>query len=303
MRKLDEYVELGVVAMARAAEEGWFGGHYGAALLAGYFMSKEHDLPEHVKDGIERTCESYRTLKPAWFAPQNQEQDDKADPRLLDHVLMGLAENVKQLRTSGHGLALGVLALKALRERSDLIRPSIVAGLVKLLKATAVDRPDRYWGIENYFEVTEEQLEGIAPYERIMPMAKHTFAELDAVFPNRVIDGRLYFFEGEVTHSITHAQALSELSQFGYEEMVQSGIRNHRIQMYLNRQRPDSILQDEVKEPAFDHIFSPQYWEKTYKDPHALKLPYAVLDLLKKLPEEERAEAEKNVCKILTITQ
>ncbi|MCM3079365.1 hypothetical protein [Brevibacillus invocatus] len=301
MRLLDEYLELGVVAMARAAEEGWFGGHYGAALLAGNFMSREHDLPEHVKDGIERTCESYRALKPAWFAPL--EQDEIADPGLLEHVVAGLAENVKELRTSGHGLALGVMAVKALRERPDLIRPSIVAGLVKLLKATTVDRPNRYWGIEDYAAVTVEQIEGIPAYEKVNEMAKHTFEELQAVYPNRVIDGQRYFFEGEVTHSVTHAQALSELSRFGYNDMVQAGIRNHRVQMYLNRQRPDIILEDEVKEPAFNQIFSPKYWKKTYRDPHALKLPYAALDLLKQLTEEERPEAEKNLCKILTITE
>ncbi|HZG80446.1 MAG TPA: hypothetical protein VEZ13_06685 [Brevibacillus sp.] len=301
MRKLDDYLELGVVAMARAAEDGWFGGHYGAALLAGYFMSRDYELPEHVKDGIERTCESFRLLKPAWFAPL--EKEEKADPTLLESVIAGLGENVKRLRTSGHGLALGVLALRTLRERPDLIQPRIVTGLVALLKATAEDRPNRYWGIPDYGMVTEDDISGIPSYQTPATMAKHTFAELQTVIPNRVIDGQRYFFEGEVTHSITHAEALTNLDRFGYADLAQAGIRNHRVQMYLNRQRPDFVLDDEVKEPAFTSIFSPLYWEKTYRDPHALKLPYAALALLQQLPEEERAEAEKNVCKILTITE
>jgi len=301
MRKLDEYLELGVVAMARAAEDGWFGGHYGAALLAGYFMSRDSELPEHVKEGIERTCESFRVLKPEWFAPL--EKGEEADPGLLEAVITGLGENVKRLRTSGHGLALGVLALRALRERPDLIQPRIVAGLVTLLKATTVDRPDRYWAIPDYGMVTEEDIHGIASYQTPASMAKHTFEELLTVIPNRVIEGQRYFFEGEVTHSITHADALINLERFGYTDLAQAGIRNHRIQMYLNRQRPDFVLEDEVKEPAFISIFSPLYWEKTYRDPHALKLPYAALALLQQLPEQERAEAEKNVCKILTITE
>jgi hypothetical protein len=300
MRLLDDYVQLGVVAMARAAKGGWFGGHYGAALLVGYFMSQEHELPQHVKDGIERTCESYRVLKPEWFAPL--ETNEEADPALLEHVINGLGDNVKQLRSSGHGLALGVLALKALRERPDLIQPSIVDGLVTLLHMTTIDRPDRYWGVEDYGKVSLEDVEDVAEYATIPAMAMHTFAELHTVIPNRVIDGQTYFFEGEVTHSVTQAQALSELDRFGYQELVQAGMRNHRVQMYLNRKRPEFMLENEVKEPAFTEIFSPSYWEKTYKDPHALKLPYAALDLLKKLPREERPEAEKNLCKILTIT-
>lgn len=77
MRLLDSYLELGVVGMARAAQAGWFDGHYGAALLAGYFMDREHELPEHVKDGIERTCEAFRREKPDWFLPLVK--DEKAD--------------------------------------------------------------------------------------------------------------------------------------------------------------------------------------------------------------------------------
>ncbi|WP_409179236.1 hypothetical protein [Brevibacillus fortis] len=112
MRLLDSYLELGVVGMARAGASGWFGGNYGAALLAGYYMNQEHDLPEHVKEGIERTCEAYRELKPEWFVLLDQEE--QAVPSLLQHVIDGLRNNLKQFRTSGHGLALGVMALKAL---------------------------------------------------------------------------------------------------------------------------------------------------------------------------------------------
>ncbi|MGG1660401.1 hypothetical protein [Brevibacillus sp. NRS-1366] len=299
MRLLDSYLELGVVGMARAATAGWFGGHYGAALLAGYYMDREHDLPEHVKAGIERTCEAYRLQQPEWFLPLDPEEE--ADASLLDQVIAGLAQNVAKLRTSGHGLALGVLALKALRERPDLIRPSVVEGLVKLLKATTEDRPTRYFGIDNYFEVTEADIEGIPPYDTTLEMAKWTFAELHTVVPGRVIDGLRYHFAGEVVHSVTHAQALTDLERFGYKELASAGIRNHRVQMYLDRQMPDFVLKDEVGEPAFEQIFSSEFWAKTYSDPHALKLPYAALDLLKRLPVEERALAERNLCKLLTI--
>ncbi|GED71564.1 hypothetical protein BRE01_52660 [Brevibacillus reuszeri] len=299
MRLLDSYLELGVVAMTRAAAAGWFGGHYGAALLAGYYMNREHDLPEHVKAGIERTCEAYRAQQPVWFFPLDQEE--AADTSLLERVIAGLADNVAQLRTSGHGLALGVLALKALRERPDLIRPSIVEGLVKLLKATTEDRQTRYWGIANYFEITDADVQGIEPYQTTVEMAARTFDELHTVIPGRVIDGQRYHFAGEVVHSVTHAQALSDLERFGYGELVESGMRNHHVQLYLDRQMPDFVREDEVREPAFEQIFSPVFWEKTYSDPHALKLPYAALDLLKRLPVEKRAAAERNLCKLLTI--
>lgn len=300
MRLLDSYLELGVTGMARAATAGWFGGHYGAALLAGYYMNREHDLPEHVKAGIERTCEAYRLQHPEWFLPLDPQEE--ADVSLMDQVVAGLAQNVAELRTSGHGLALGVLALKALRERPDLIRPSVVAGLVTLLKATTEDRATRYFGIANYFEVTEADVANfVPPYDTTAEMAERTFDELHTVIPGRVIDGVRYHFAGEVVHSVTHAQALTDLERFGYQELVSAGIRNHRVQLYLDRQIPAFVLEEEVKEPAFEQIFSPAFWEKTYSDPHALKLPYAALDLLKQLPAEKRAFAERNLCKLLTI--
>lgn len=298
-RLVDSYLELGVVGMARAASSGWFSGHYGAGLLAGYFMTREHELPEHVIEGIERTCESYRRLKPDWFLPL--EENEAADPALLQKVLAGLEENVKQLRTSGHGLALGVLALKALRERPDLIRPSIVEGLVTLLKLTTEDKPTRYWGIDNYFEVSVTDIGDVPAYDTTLEMARKTFDGLDTIVPGRAIEGVIYHFAGEVEHSITHAQALTDLERFGYGELTARGMVNHRVQMFLDRQMPDFVLMDEVKEPAFDRITSPDYWAKTYKDPHALKVPYAALDLLKRLPEEEREKAERDVCKLLTL--
>lgn len=301
MRLLDFYLELGVIGMARAAKAGWFGGHFGAALLAGYYMSREHELPEHVKDGIERTCEEYRRQQPDWFAPL--EQAEQADPALLQRVIDGLKKNVNALRTSGHGLALGVLALKALRERPDLIQPSIVEGLALLLEATTEDRQNRYWGIDNYFVITAEDVREVPFYNTTEEMAKRTFGELHTVVPGRVIDGVKYHLAGEVEHSVTHGQALADLERFGYGELALAGLVNHRIQMYLNRQMPEYVLADHVKEPAFTQIFATEYWAKTFADPHALKVPYAALDLLKRLPEEERAEAERGVCKLLTIME
>jgi hypothetical protein len=298
MRLLDSYVELGVAGMARAGKTSWFYGHVGAALLAGYFMNQEHELPEHVKEGIERTCESFRRQHPEWFAPPEPEE---ADPVLLKRVIKGLENNVKQLRTSGHGLALGVLALKALRQRPDLITPQIVDGLAAMLEGTTQDRPNRYWGIDNYFEVTAADVPDIPAYQDTLDMTRRTYGELHTVVPGRVIDGVMYHLAGETIHSITHAQALTDLERFGYDDLVSAGMANHRIQMYLNRQIPDFVLEDEVKEPAFVSLYDPQYWAKTYSDPHALKFPYAALDLLKRLPEAERAEAERNACKLLTI--
>lgn len=298
MRKLDSYLELGVIGMARGGQLSWFNGHFGAALLAGYYMNREHQLPDHVKDGIERTCERYRHEHAEWFAPLEQEE---ANPMLLEHVIDGLRKNTEKLSTSGHGLALGVLALKALRDCPSLITPTVVNGLVNMLERTTEDEPNRYWDIDNYFTTLVDDTANIPEYRHTLDMITQSFKELHTIVPNRTIDGKMYFFSGELEHGITHAQALIELERFGHNELVLAGMKNQRLQMYLNQQRPDFMLENEVKKPAFTSIFAPEYWEKTFADPHALKFPYAVLDLLKRLPTSEQPEAKYNTCKLLTI--
>ncbi|MFM1650689.1 hypothetical protein ACI7RC_01155 [Brevibacillus sp. B_LB10_24] len=298
MTLIHSYLELGLIGMARGGQLSWFKGHFGAALLAGYFMNQEHDLPEHVKEGIVRTCESYRKQYPDWFGPLEPEEPN---PRLMEEVISGLKANTQCLRTSGHGLALGVLALKALRERPDLTTPTVVKGLVNMLERTREDTPNRYWGVDNYFTMTREDVREIPAYSDTLAMARQAFAELQMIVPGRTLDGKKYFFDGEKTHGITHAHALAELERFGYDELVAAGQSNHLIQMHLNRQLPDFMLASEVKEPPFTSILSPAFWAKTYEDPHALKLPYAALALLKRLPKEERAKAELDTCKLLSI--
>ncbi|WP_308639358.1 hypothetical protein [Paenibacillus silvisoli] len=120
MRHWDDYLEQGIVGMARGGRLSWFSGHFGAALLAGYYMIKENELPPHVIQGIERSCNAYIARYEEWFAPLDDEQ---AEPELLERFVAGLKANTEKLRSSGHGLALGVLALKALNERPDLITP------------------------------------------------------------------------------------------------------------------------------------------------------------------------------------
>ncbi|USG66199.1 hypothetical protein NDK47_02370 [Brevibacillus ruminantium] len=299
MQLLDSYLESGLIGMARGGKQGWFYAHFGAALLAGYFMNQEHDLPEHVRRGIEQIGEGFRRNNPEWYLPLNE---PKTDPALLERVINGLAVNTEKLTSSGHGFALGVLALKALRQRPDLITHEVVEGLVQVLDDTTRDRANRYWGIRNYQEVTEADIaEDFPPYADTLEMAERTFGELHTVVAGRKIDGVMYHFAGEIEHSVTFAQALTDLERFGYTDLVKAGMVNHRIQMYLNRQMPEELLSEQVRQPLFTSVLSLEYWSKTYQDPHALKVPYAAMDLLRRLPEEKREEAEYGVCKLLTI--
>ncbi|HEU4962344.1 MAG TPA: hypothetical protein VFV52_00570 [Bacilli bacterium] len=294
----EKYLELGLIGLGRTGEtKGWFSGHYGAAMLAVYYMDREFDLPEHVQAGLVRNCESYLERFPDLFKPFAAEE---ADRRLLDKVVDALRANAERLSHSGHGLAFGFLGLKAFLDRPDMITPSIVDGFAEGLMYATKANPDRYWGIPNYFEFDPQEIEAIPEYRTLEDMAERALAECARIYPGKKLNGKMYHFTGEVEHGLTHGQALMEFERLGYGELTELSLPNHRIQMRLNRQIAPEVMHTEVKEPAFSQITSPKMWEKVYNDPHALKVPYAALYLIDKLPEEKRAEAERNVCKILS---
>ncbi|ASS73712.1 hypothetical protein CIG75_01110 [Tumebacillus algifaecis] len=291
-------LELGLTALGRTGEEpGWFGGHYGAAVLAAHFMTREFDLPKHVRIGIEKMVDHFIATYPDLFVPYENEQ---ADPALLARLIDGLRANTARLSHSGHGNAYGFLALKALLERQDLLLPSIVNGFYNCLIASSEGKGARYWGLDDYSTFTLDQVTDIPPYQSFADLVERSLDECSKIYPGRTIDGKRYHFTGEVEHGLTHAQALIEYARLGYSELTQAGLGNHRIQMQLNRRIPIELIGDsEIVDPPFTSIFAPEYWSQTYDDPHCLKVPYAALFLLHRLPEAKRAEAERNVCKIL----
>lgn len=296
MNTLNSYLELGLIALGRGGQTNWFNGHFGAALLAAYYMNQEQGLPAHVQEGLIRTCENYRASHADWFIPY---ENETADPELLDQVISGLRANTQRLSSSGHGLALGVLGLKALLDRPDLCTPGIIDGIVKMLNLTSQDRPNRYFGIADYFTVTPKQVTDIPVYQNATDMVRAAFAPLQVVVPNGYFQEQHYFFTGEAEHALTHAHAILELERLGYFDLAQQAMINHRIQVYLNTRQPEEVKANAIEQPTFSSIFSEDYWAGTYGDPHAIKVPYAALPLLKYLPEAERTEAERNTCKIL----
>ncbi|KEO84280.1 hypothetical protein [Tumebacillus flagellatus] len=290
----DQYPALGLTAISRAGRVNFFDGHVGAAMLAAFFIQRDQEVPEHVREGLSRICEGYQAEHPEWFELFPEEQ---ADPALLAHVVAGIRNNASVLRRSGHGVTFGTLALRALIEFPQLCTPSIVEGLAICLEQTLKDRANRYYGISDYLNLTPEEL-GLEPYADVDEMVQRAFDELDVVVPDGVYNEQFYFFTGELEHGVTFAQALVDLGRLGYEDIQREGMRWHRLQMHLNAQRPAEVLERQIVESGFTSVLDPAYWSHSYEDPHAIKVPYAALELLPRV--QNRAEAERGVCKILT---
>lgn len=297
----DQYLEDGLTALSRGGEVGWFEGHVGGAYLAAYYMQKEHDLPQDVLQGLAANCRHLRSRHEEWFVPYPSEL---AEPELMDQLIEGLLPNLTNLSTSGHGVTLGVLGLKALRDRPDLLTPSIVRGLLKLMEAAANEHKiARYYGIEDYTQqnLTERSFPELPPYRDASDLASRALSELELVLPDQQYEGKYYFFAGELEHGITHAHALIELERLGYAQLASMGQGNHQLQTILNRLRPQELAHQGVKVPSEASILDSSYWSGLYEDPHAIKVPYAALALLQYVPQERRADMERDVCKLLSL--
>ena len=58
-----EYLYKGLCGLARAYRANPMAGHLGAAVVAGYFFGEDqHDLPDEVHAGIEKTLYGFFTL-------------------------------------------------------------------------------------------------------------------------------------------------------------------------------------------------------------------------------------------------
>lgn len=294
----DNYLDKGLLALAIAGEKSVFSGHYGAAFLAAYFMDEENDLPEHVKESLTRNCTSIEKEHQEFFDyNQLPEKNQQAN---LDPLVQSIRQNLKVLRSSGHGVILGVLALKALKKRPELCTEFIVNGISRLVLNALNDRQNRYYHYDNYFLVTEDDVFGIPTYHSTEDLIEVAFAECRWAAPDQSINGNYYFFSGELEHGVTLAHALVELEQMGYEELARTGYHIHRLQMFLNRQRPEEIIQQTIVAPGLSSVLDKKYWAQTFKDPHSIKVPYATLSLLKKLSPSKRDTAEYYVCKLLS---
>lgn len=293
----ESYLELGLTALAHSGYKTWFTGHYGAALLAAYFMDQENDLPEHVQAGLMANCNHLQAEHSDFFVPF---QEEDPDPKLIDELVQALKANLVNLRSSGHGVILGVLAMKAINKRPDLCVPAIVKGLSQTLQNTLNDRINRYYGIENYYNLTADDIFGIPRYQTMSDMIEVAFAECEFAAPNQKVGDNYYFFTGELEHGVTFAHALVELKKLGYDELVTVGMETHRLQMYCNRQRPGEVFKEIITEPTVSSIADQAYWSKTYDDPHSIKVPYAAFGLLQHISGDKRIRAEFYVCKVLS---
>lgn len=266
----------GLIALANAANKGWFWGHYGATYLASQSLLKDFDFTSDITTLIDKKTEDILTKHKGLF----QEFDfGPFDTNWKEKILNAIQLNLVKLRSSGHGVIYGAYVLKAISENENYACQNLINKIVKLIELSSHDELTRYYGIVNYDLV---EFDNIANFTSMQDLIKTTFNELVDVYPSQNIEGKNYFFTGEKVHLVTHAHALIVLHQLGYTELAEQGFQNQRQFIKLARQKPPSDKKLELNK-KFESI---EYWSEPNLDPHHVKLADSLFSLLKVCNQE-----------------
>lgn len=205
----DSYLVKGLTGMARA--EGWFDAHWGAGVLAGYYLCRDNQLGEETTLGIKKQLDAVIRLRASQFAPLPGERVDKA---LIEEVPKALLPAMQGgLRAHGHAVIFASLSFQALRDAPQMAQPSLIKSLCGLSSQIAKIKPTAAVGAETSYADTQTMIE----------------ATFDSLARFQGLLGRPSIRRPNFTHMATHTEALMNLEMMGYPELARAGHAGHRV--------------------------------------------------------------------------
>ena len=305
------YLYKGLCGLARAHRANSMAGHLGAAVAAGYFFGEEFpDLDDAVVKAVERDLDKIISGEEAfWYKPEKagiriaelfepfREEDSQEDQ--VSRITQALARNIDKLRESGHNVIFASIAIRALRGHPVYATPGIIGGIEKLIASFDDATPGQgYFGKEKgWIKGQHVQLEDdsdFPPYQSISELAEVVVDELILSAAVR----RQGF--GGLFHIINHAQALTELSRFGHEDLAKRGFAAHHHHVRLWRTLPDMEKELGALKQAQHDPLTAVYWRESGPSQwsahltHRIKTLYGFFSLLRLIESSnKRKEAEK----------
>jgi hypothetical protein len=238
----DSYLARGLTGMARA--EGWFDAHWGAGVLAGYYLCKENRLSEETIAGIKKQLDAVIHLNVKQFTPLPKESVDEA---LIEEVPKALLPTIQGgLRAHGHAVIFASLSTKALRDAPHMSQPTLVdalCGLSRKIGRQTIETPD---------DKTAAQ-----PYADSQAMIEATF---DSLARFKELLGRPSIRRPNFTHMTTHTEALMNLEDMGYPDLARAGHAGHRIHIGAPVPEIPPATDVSVDRATLTRVMSKDYW-------------------------------------------
>ena len=233
----------------RKALPAWLGprdgstAHWGAAVLAGYYLCKENNLGEATVAGIKEQLDALIRVRASQFTPFSELAVDKS---LIERVPTALAPAVEGgLRAHGHAVIYVALSTRALRDAPHMAHPQLIKKLCGLSQQIARKTP--------------EKPKGQSEYANTQAMIEATF---DSFVRFKHVLGRPTVRRPNFTHMTTHTEALMSLESMGYQELAQIGQLGHRA--HIAAPVPEFNPADHPlaeHRATLDEAMSTGYWE------------------------------------------
>lgn len=293
-------ITTGLNALANCSRHyphSWLMGHVGAAILTGAFMLQDQQLDAETTAAIRALMDDKMSGQEKLCQPfdNNTVDIEVALATRLAPLLATLSRCVSRLSVDGHGVIYAALALKALHRQPQLASESMIAAIDTLLQSCLSDKPNRYYGIDDYRElvIADHQLQRFDDPEQaaIAMLTLH-----DDVRDDLQVDGEMYYLASSRLHLITHSQALLELSELGYRQQAQTGLEALSRQRYVIDRSQQLFIASSHATPRCHskqryHPSHSGFWQHPEADAHLLKLGYALQQLLPRLSREQQQGA------------
>ena len=284
------YLKKGLYALASPKLRRNRDAHYGAAVCAGVFFMEEQDLPETTRNAVINQLDLMITAKGSFFHPLPAE---KPDPSRIDEVAAVLEPDIARLKSIGHNVIFGALALKALKKLPEMATPAVIDGLKTMLARFDFASPWTFLGwtrTQRYdARVTpEDEFPDYGSERVLVETALDAFINIPAVYKPT--------HQGEVGHLLTLTDAVVTLGRLGYGKLARAVHEPHKLYIKLLSRGfdPADFPHLKAKTPFRKDPLLPDYWnhqqERDWLGGHSFKYIDALYRLLPLVDPEKRRQ-------------
>jgi hypothetical protein len=277
----DLYLGLGLTGMATAGEP--FMAHFGAALLAGWWLDRDVGFSQSTSEAMARQADAL-VGKHAWLFSDHQRASGSD---CSDEIIEAIEPGLEHVWAIGHDVIYAALVLRTLRERPELGTAPVIEGVLRLLSSCREQPLETIGGVFDVRDAKGEEVadDEVADVTSLAKLALTTILDVQHVY--------IGLHQGDIGHVADHAHALLVLDRLGYRDASRRGTAGFRQHVAaLRRVRYLTADLGEVRHGLDADPRQILYWnqassENDWAIGHVFKYPYALLDLLDIAGEED----------------
>jgi hypothetical protein len=270
----DRYLSLGLAGMVAAGEP--FMAHFGAALLAGWWIERDLALPPDASRAMVRQAEAM-VAKHAWLFA---DVAPSVPTGRAYEIVEAIDDGLDHTWAIGHDVIYAALVTRTLEARPELASGAVVDGVLSVLRQCRTQPMDVVGGVFDVRDAGADEVssEEVATNGSLAAVTLRTMLEFDHVY--------LGLHQGDIGHLADHAHALIALERLGHADTAQRGRRGFREHLAALRRVRHSIADlPEIIDGFVADPREPAYWDRASSSNdwavgHVFKYPYAMFDLL-----------------------